>query len=1226
MLKKLWERILSVITAATIVLALPASVFVSADDFVPENVLQTKLQSAQGILQTVSDGSVVYNTRFNENGAIAASTNGNQTVHADVYGALDWDPARYVGVEYTLSETVYAGYAMLYTGFDALPETWNVYAAAELDALYTDASLVGNAVNCGDQGIRVTINANVRYLAFICTAYSGNMRVKEFEMWTAEASSSEETTPENVLSAHVEDASGILYEVSTGIVSANVKFNENGAIAAATDGNNTSHADVYGWDSDHLVGVLYTLDAPYYCSNAVIYSGIDGYPDSYTVYASDNPDDLYLESSRVAHQLEVSATASTEVAVDRTVRYIAFLLTSDGGRVRELELFTGDDPNPPFVSENALKTKLQSSAGVDMFVSTGETVSSTRFDGNGALAAAVDGNKESHTDVYGALDWDPPRYVGAVYTLSEAVYAGEVKIYSGYDSMQDTYRVYASDTLSDLYNTSNMVSDDIVCGDEAVTLSVNKTVRYIAFFCKDFELYNIRVKEFELWTAEKPDDSDPEPQDPDPQDPDPQDPDPQDPEPQDPQPTLNQNFIRRHFDSSAGVMQDVKSGDFSDGDRFTQGNDKALSLAIDGDKKTFFDVYGALDWEYPKNVGARYQLNGVYAVKSAQIIAGDSARTVKITVYASDSVGTLFKEENRLQTVSCKGKTVTVKVGKEISAIAFIIVGYDMSSCATVAEFDLVGNDTPVKRKVFSWPKAPAGQNLLTSAKPSEIIAPGGDFLSAKDYDYRFMDGNDETSLAKLTDGDLSHHYDIWSLTPTDKPGVLYDLGAYYDLTHLHAFAGAAGSELITNFGYRIYASSSLETLFKTASLVASYSNEEDTTNEFAQNVDLSRVRYIAFFLTASSDGAWRMREFAAYGKKSADQSEPPVQTSIIEELEAEYYGVATKNLADPIYMGASDYVIALTDGKRDAVEFWGGSDVENSKFVFIYNLYANYDLSGVEVYSFADNIEEDSGIHKGIRSAKVYASRKLDKLFTSDPIVLKDDYDDPKTADENAFYESEAKSEWKGVRYIAYVFTIGDSRYGACRLEELRAFGTESAVQDKEEEEAVLPEYIDLKDDSGVVLRIYALDKKDDLSKLDATLSVESATEGKELDFVQEHLTDYKAETLYRVQLLSKSGSPLKTDGRLMRLSIPTKDGGLSVACIDDYNAEIVATGLLNNCLTVETETLRSYALVKALKSTNSSAFANFPLIQVAIITLGVLAGVGIVFSALAIVWIRKK
>lgn len=270
----------------------------------------------------------------------------------------------------------------------------------------------------------------------------------------------------------------------------------------------------------------------------------------------------------------------------------------------------------------------------------------------------------------------------------------------------------------------------------------------------------------------------------------------------------------------------------------------------------------------------------------------------------------------------------------------------------------------------------------------------------------------------------------------------------------------------------------------------------------FAADVSLERVRYVAIFLTDSQDGGWRLREFAAYGTKSADQTEPQIPSSIIEGLDAEYYGVATDDLTDPVYAGASAEVGALTDGKRDNVEFWGGKDTENSKFVFIYDLYANYDLTGAAVYAFADMMDTEFGVHKGIRSATIYASRTFDSLFAeSNGVVVKADYAVPGAADETSFYEADALPSWKMARYVAFVFTIDDSAYGACRLEELQVYGTLSATQDEEPEEERLPQYLDISGGNGVILRLFQKNGRDDLTVLGAKLVVTLSEDKADLD-----------------------------------------------------------------------------------------------------------------------------
>ena len=590
-------------------------------------------------------------------------------------------------------------------------------------------------------------------------------------------------------------------------------------------------------------------------------------------------------------------------------------------------------------------------------------------------------------------------------------------------------------------------------------------------------------------------------------------------------------------------------------------------------------------------------------------------------------MGTLFGEASLAKKgIVCKGKEVKVKISRQISCVAFIITKYDLASnTAMICEFDLKGSEKAIEKEVIKWPDVPKGTNILKKATAKEIIAPNGDFSGAKEYDYRFMDEQKETTLSKLTDGNFEKHYDIWSLTEKDKPGVLYELDAYYDLSHIHGWAGAYRSELITNFGYKVYAADNIEMLYKTKNLVFSYSNSGDTTNEFGANVNLKRVKYIAFILTDSSDGAWRMREFAAYGKRSADQSEPEIQASIIEGIEAEYYGVATDNLADPIYMGASAYIETLTDGKRDPVEFWGGKDNDNSKFVFIYDLYANYDITGIDVFASPDSIEDDSGIHKGIRSAKVYAARKFADLFSGAPLVLKEDYADKKTADEEAYLSGDAPSDWKNARFIAYVFTIGDWRYGACRLEELKAFGKMSAVQDEEEEEEKLPEYIDLKTSDGFLLRIYALDATDDLSKLNANLDIKTLKDSSDLEFVNNSLSGYDALALYKISLTDGSGNTVNTGGRKMRLSLPGEEKDVKIACVDDYSAEIVSSGILDNYITVQTETLRSYAAVSQISGVMSGLFSSDAVVPIALAVLGLISAIGVVFAVITVVKVKK-
>ena len=1299
--EKYSKRILSFILALLILAAaVPAALFISAEEFASENILPTKTESADGVLMNKNTTAVTTNTKFDENGAIAAATDGDRTVHADVYG---WDADNMVGVRYTLDNTYYCGSAVIYSGLDGYPDSWTVYASDSLDDLYSAENRYAYSVTVENSSVKVDINANIRYIAF----FTGDgARVKELELWTAE-NNDKPFASENILPTKTESADGVLMNKNTTAVTTNTKFDENGAIAAATDGDRTVHADVYGWDADNMVGVRYTLDNTYYCGSAVIYSGLDGYPDSWTVYASDSLDDLYSAENRYAYSVTVE-NSSVKVDINANIRYIAFF-TGDGARVKELELWTADETGEPVIPAEPVKvltvgnsfaenasvyaTEIAASQGYELTfgylkypsctieqhynnavnnqavykfevtsLENGSVVKNTVKDGSTTFATVKEALDYTDWDVIAIQQGSTASYDYSTYekaddlvayikdscpdaeivlheTWSWATWAEDSSEENNFKHIEDCYHKLAEELggvrIIPTGRAFEFARKEGISVNDTDNQHANSYGMYLAGACYTAVLFGADILKnpfgtdhpafadvdmdvlrsavmnsvrFDYdpdtnwdWADDKEDDGDSDLADPD-----------------------SVNFIKRHLGSYSSVIQDIATGGFAENNRFEAANANAPELAVDGDITNYFEVWGALDWEYPNNVGILYKLDGLYKVDNIVIYAGLENQPTKLDVYVSDSAGTVYSESNRIaNNVECASEKVEIPVNKEISCVMFVITGYTGS--AHITEFDMTGSDEKIEIEPIVWPEVPDSENILINAEASKIIAPGGDYMGSKEFEYKLMDGQTETDLSVLTDGKIDMHYDVWSLTENDRPGVLYDLGAYYDITHLHAWAGAFNSEIIVNNGYKIYASENLADLFKTANLVFDYSNPRDTTNEAGAEVSLKRIRYVAFLLTDSSDGGWRMREFAAYGTKSADQTEAVEPTSIIEGIEAEYYGVATDNLADPIYMGASNFIAALTDGSRDAVEFWGGSDVENTSFVFIYNLYANYDLTGIDIYAFADSIEEDSGIHKGIRSAKVYAARKFEDLFTGNPLVMKEDYTDPAVADENSYYSADALPEWKGVRYIAYVFTIGDTRYGACRLEELKAFGTMSAVQDPEEEEIKLPQYIDIEAENGVIARIFALNSTDDLSKLGAVLASERSEDKTKLDEISAALSGYKALSLYSVAISDASGNPIDTGGRIIRLSIPESEEGIKIACVDDFGAEIVSSGTLGEFVTVETETLRSYAVVSESGAVSADAAGGLSGLWIAVIVLGALALASVACVAVVAVKTRR-
>ena len=146
---------------------------------------------------------------------------------------------------------------------------------------------------------------------------------------------------------------------------------------------------------------------------------------------------------------------------------------------------------------NLLRENLLSKRGVVMVVSTGQVSDNSRFDSNGALATVNDGDETTRTDIYGALDWDPPRYVGVLFTLNDVCFAQNIQITAGFPSYVDTYRVYASNNISNLYTSDNIVANEISCNGTEQTVTIGKEVQYIAVFGISYN-GNMRMAEIKV--------------------------------------------------------------------------------------------------------------------------------------------------------------------------------------------------------------------------------------------------------------------------------------------------------------------------------------------------------------------------------------------------------------------------------------------------------------------------------------------------------------------------------------------------------------------------------------------------------------------------------------------------------------------------------------------------------------------------------------------------------
>ncbi|MBQ7725954.1 MAG: hypothetical protein IJT66_02300, partial [Clostridia bacterium] len=127
MRKMRWEGLLSVLTALMLALSLPISVFVAADDFVPENLLITALASKKTVVKNITAGNVYEHNQFNGAGTLAILNDGDTETKVDAYGANDW--GHHSGVVFELTAVSYSGKVSIFAGYSNMTDTYDVYAA-----------------------------------------------------------------------------------------------------------------------------------------------------------------------------------------------------------------------------------------------------------------------------------------------------------------------------------------------------------------------------------------------------------------------------------------------------------------------------------------------------------------------------------------------------------------------------------------------------------------------------------------------------------------------------------------------------------------------------------------------------------------------------------------------------------------------------------------------------------------------------------------------------------------------------------------------------------------------------------------------------------------------------------------------------------------------------------------------------------------------------------------
>lgn len=154
----------------------------------------------------------------------------------------------------------------------------------------------------------------------------------------------------NLLANHIAEFKPIAQKLNSKEVAENQTFynhaHKSGAnigdsvITYITDGNTEAQCDIFAL-YDHRMGIEFKLDNLLACNEIKISSGNQNSPDFYKVYASNSLDTLYDEKN-LLENLSKAHNGTVTYAIDKQIRYIAFLAQGDNGghiHIKELELY-----------------------------------------------------------------------------------------------------------------------------------------------------------------------------------------------------------------------------------------------------------------------------------------------------------------------------------------------------------------------------------------------------------------------------------------------------------------------------------------------------------------------------------------------------------------------------------------------------------------------------------------------------------------------------------------------------------------------------------------------------------------------------------------------------------------------------------------------------------------------------------------------------------------------
>ena len=841
------KKIISLLLAASLVfsICITTNAYIGKSENI-QNVLRTQLESSKSVAMFKSNDAVEDSDRFSEAtpNALSLLVDGKTSIYDnfEVHGALDWNPPRYLGAEFKLKNSYYCDEAVIYSSGEWWPnniEFWRVYASENQNDLYSPANLMGTVEVNGMN--KVQINKSVKYIAFICTDYTGGMNPREVELWTSESEEVSEPPTESLTVI----GNRIVNEKGETVILKGVNITElswsvygDGDPAYLSSEAELSLLEAFEWGCN---AVRLAVNPEFYLnggSHNGIYRTAEEYrslTDRLITSATDRGIAVILDCHSyhgvTNDVIEFWKIAAPKYNNNRLVLYgLLNEPTSDWKTYYEGGILNGESvigiPNLLDIVRS-YSDNIAVIGGID-FAFDLSCISKTDFAAFAAKRASALGiSANAYCSKY-SLNTEERRGRGIIL---------DSHIYSFKPFDWDYYILNASEEYPILIGEfgPGYTEDDAILRFSSEEIAyLQRIFRYIQRNDLNFTAWGMNawpyltkdristpfgkaVKDY-INFGTIPD-----------------------------RPT--ENLLRTQLNSSKGIAVYAKDGKIENSNRFSEARPNALSYSVDG-KAYEFEVWGDLDGvDSQRYIGAQYTLNNSYYCSEAIIYSGDTDSPESWRVYASDSLSDLYSVDSLTETIECRGDAKSIVINKNVKYISFVCTDYN--GVMRVKEFELWLDKSAIPKSDI------VNENLLNTqfkaCRPISAPLSGQEIVT----DYTFYNNTQnlgEKISRYLIDGNTSAYYNI-SQQRNRRLGIEYELNGVYAANEIKLTAGSPKHPE----KYIIYASASLDTLYSNESIVENLNNNFTGTLSF--KLDRS-VKYVAIL----SDGYINISELELYG------------------------------------------------------------------------------------------------------------------------------------------------------------------------------------------------------------------------------------------------------------------------------------------------------------------------------------------------------------------------